>query len=207
MFGLKKKEDVFYDLFDVTMDKVLVAANCFKDLLNDFTDVSTKITNLKDIEHECDTHVHKILKALNASFVTPIDREDIYMIAKEMDNIVDSIEEVANRFDLFHVTEIREEAKEMASLIVDCVMELRILVNELRRMKRSSIINEKIIEVNRIENLGDVVYRSAIKSLFENETNAIEVIKWKQIFELMETSLDSCEDVANILEGVIMKHA
>jgi predicted phosphate transport protein (TIGR00153 family) len=207
MFNLKKKEDVFYDLFDGTMEKALEAANALVDLLEDYTDVETKIAHLKDIEHECDLHVHKVLKALNASFVTPIDREDIYMVAKEMDNIVDTIEEVANRFVLFHVTTIREEAKVMSKLIVECVFELKCLVNELRVMKRSKILKDKIIEVNRIENVGDVVYRNAIKGLFEKETNAIELIKWKQIYELMENSLDSCEDVANIIEGVIMKHA
>ena len=207
IFSLKKREDVFYDLFDETIDKALEAAHLLDDLMNDYTDITRKIAHLKDIEHECDMHVHKIMKALNASFITPIDREDIYSIAKEMDNIVDTIEEAANKFELFHVQEVRESAKVMSKLIVACVRELKIVVNELRRMKRSKILREKIIEVNRIENEGDVVYRSAIKSLFETETNALEVIKWKQIYEFLEDSIDACEDVANILEGVVMKHA
>lgn len=207
IFSLKKKEDVFYDLFDETIEKTLEAALLLENLMNDYTDIGSKIAHLKDIEHECDTHVHKIMKALNASFITPIDREDIYAIAKEMDNIVDTIEEAANKFDLFHVTEIRDSAKRMAALIVESVQELKIVVNELRRMKRSKLLREKIIEVNRIENEGDVVYRSAIKSLFETETNALEVVKWKQIYEFLEDSIDACEDVANIIEGVVMKHA
>ncbi len=207
IFSLKKKEDVFYDLFDETIEKTLEAALLLENLMNDYTDIGSKIAYLKDIEHECDTHVHKIMKALNASFITPIDREDIYAIAKEMDNIVDTIEEAANKFDLFHVTEIRDSAKRMATLIVESVQELKIVVNELRRMKRSKLLREKIIEVNRIENEGDVVYRSAIKSLFETETNALEVVKWKQIYEFLEDSIDACEDVANIIEGVVMKHA
>lgn len=207
IFSLKKREEVFYDLFDETIEKALEAALLLEELMNDYTDITRKIAHLKDIEHECDMHVHKIMKALNASFITPIDREDIYSIAKEMDNIVDTIEEAANKFELFHVTEVREAAKIMAKLIVACVRELKIVVNELRRMKRSKILREKIIEVNRIENEGDVVYRGAIKSLFETETNALEVIKWKQIYEFLEDSIDACEDVANILEGVVMKHA
>ena len=207
IFSLKKREDVFYDLFDETIEKALEAALLLDDLMNDYTDITKKIAHLKDIEHECDMHVHKIMKALNASFITPIDREDIYSIAKEMDNIVDTIEEAANKFELFHVSEIREEAKIMSKLIIACVTELKVVVNELRRMKRSKVLREKIIEVNRIENEGDVVYRRAIKSLFETETNALEVIKWKQIYEFLEDSIDACEDVANILEGVVMKHA
>jgi len=207
IFSLKKREDVFYDLFDETIEKALEAALLLDDLMNDYTDITRKIAHLKDIEHECDMHVHKIMKALNASFITPIDREDIYSIAKEMDTIVDTIEEAANKFELFHVTEIRVEAKVMSKLIIACVTELKVVVNELRRMKRSKVLREKIIEVNRIENEGDVVYRKAIKSLFETETNALEVIKWKQIYEFLEDSIDACEDVANILEGVVMKHA
>jgi predicted phosphate transport protein (TIGR00153 family) len=207
LFSLKKKEEIFYDLFDETVVKVVEAAEALDDLMNNYTDIIEKVCALKDIEHDCDVHIHKIMKALNASFITPIDREDIYMIAKEMDNIVDTIEEAANRFELFHVSVVREEAKIMGGLIVECVKELKVVVNEMRRMKRSKLLKVKIIEVNRIENEGDVVYRKAIKSLFENETNALEVIKWKQIYEFLEDSIDSCENVANILEGVVMKHA
>jgi hypothetical protein len=147
------------------------------------------------------------MKALNSSFITPIDREDIYNIAKEMDNIVDTIEEAANSFDLFLITEVRDEAKVMSRLILECIVELKVVVNEMRRMKKSKLLQEKIIEVNRIENEGDVIYRKAIKSLFENETPPLEVVKWKLIFEFLEESIDSCENVANILEGVVMKHA
>jgi uncharacterized protein len=207
IFSLKKREDVFYDLFDETILRVEWAGLALKDLMYDYTDVVTKICALKDIEHECDSHIHKIMKALNSSFITPIDREDIYMIAKEMDNIVDTIEEAANSFDLFLITEVREEAKMMSKLIVECVTELKVVVNEMRRMKKSKLLKDKIIEVNRIENEGDVLYRKAIKGLFEHEKDPLEVVKWKLIFEFLEESIDSCENVANILEGVVMKHA
>jgi len=207
VFSLKKKEDVFYDLFDETIDRVEQAGIALNDLMNDYTDVVTKICALKDIEHECDGHIHRIMKALNSSFITPIDREDIYNIAKEMDNIVDTIEEAANSFDLFLVTEVRDEAKIMSKLILECIVELKVVVNEMRRMKKSKLLKDKIIEVNRIENEGDVIYRKAIKSLFESDTPALEVVKWKLIFEFLEDSIDSCENVANILEGVVMKHA
>ena len=207
VFSLKRKEDIFYDLFDETIDRVEQAGIALNDLMNDYTDVVAKICLLKDIEHECDVHIHRIMKALNSSFIPPLDREDIYNIAKEMDNIVDTIEEAANSFDLFLIKEVRDEAKVMSSLILECIVELKVVVNEMRRMKKSKLLKEKIIEVNRIENEGDVIYRTAIKSLFENDTPPIEVIKWKLIFEFLEDSIDSCENVANILEGVVMKHA
>lgn len=207
MFGLKKKEDVFFGLFEQTVEKCIEAGNALDDLVNDYTDISTKIANLKKIENECDGHVHKIMKTLNASFITPFDREDIYYIAKEMDNIVDTIEEAANGFQIFHVEEMREEAIKMSKLIVMCIAELKYVITELKNMKKSKIMKEKIIEVNRIENEGDVVFRAAIEKLFTEETNAIEVVKWKIIYEFLENSMDACEHVANSIEGVVMKHA
>lgn len=207
MFGLKKREDVFFDLFVETIEKGVEAGYALQDLVNDYTDTAVKIENLKRIENECDSQVHKIMKTLNASFITPFDREDIYNIAKELDDIVDTIEEAANRFQIFNVVSIREETLVMSKLIVECVEELKILISELKNMKKSKILRDKIIEVNRIENEGDAVFRKAMEKLFREETDAIEVVKWKIIFEFLENSMDACEHVANILEGVVMKHA
>lgn len=207
MFGLKKKEEVFFNLFTETIEKGVEAGEKLKLLMEDFTDIEAKTEDLKKIENECDGKVHKIMRALSASFITPFEREDIYYIAKELDNIVDTIEEAANRFLIFNVKEIREDALVMSKLIVECVRELEKLIGELKIMKKSKTLREHIIEVNRIENEGDVVFRSAMEKLFTEETNAIEVIKWKEIYEFLENSMDACENVANTLEGVVMKNA
>jgi len=150
---------------------------------------------------------HKILKHLNENRNTPMDREDIYNIARELDDIVDCIEEVANRFVIFGIEIMRPEALTMAKLILQAIRELETLFQHLHEIKSNTIVMEQVIEVNRIENEGDVVYRGTLARLFQEEKDPIEIIKWKHIYEQLEESLDACENVANQIEGVIMKYS
>ena len=190
MLGLKKREEVFFDLFTETIEKGVEAGIKLNSLMEDFTNIAAKAEELKKIENECDNKVHKIMKTLKLpSFITPFDREDIYFIAKELDNIVDTIEEAANRFLIFNIKEVKEDALIMSRLIVDCIRELEKLIGELKNLKKSKALRHYIIEVNRIENEGDVVFRRAMEKLFTDETNAMEVIKWKEIYEFLENSL------------------
>ena len=207
MFRITPKEGIFFELFANTAADTCQAANMLEELMNNYVDVTNKIRAIEEIEHKCDSHVHKMLEQLNRSFITPIDREDIYMIAKELDNITDYIESTAHRFRMFNVTSIREDAKLLAKLIVQCTKELMNVMAELKKMKTSKILKEKIIEVNRIEDEADEIFRSAMQRLFVSESNPIEVIKWKEIYEYLENTLDACEDVANLIEGVVMKNA
>lgn len=207
MFRITKKEEIFFDMFVETTQNSCRAAEMLVDLMKNYTDVNKKIKAIEDVEHECDQYVHKILAQLNKSFITPIDREDIYLIAKELDNITDYVESTAHRFKMLNVVTIREEAIKLAELAVVCTKELKDVMTELKNMKRSKTLKDKVIEVNRIENEGDEIYRNAMANLFTNEKDAIEVIKWKEIYEYLENTLDACEDVANIVEGVVMKNA
>ena len=160
-----------------------------------------------EVSEHTSLHVHKVLEQLNRSFITPIDREDIYYIAKELDNITDSIEATAHRFLMFHVKEVREEAKKLSTMVKQCAEALQRVMQEMKSMKTSKTLTGYIIEVNRIEDEGDRVFRKAISDLFSDEPNSLEVIKWMEIFDYLENTLDACEDVANIIEGVVMKHA
>ncbi|MEA4922647.1 MAG: DUF47 family protein [Eubacteriaceae bacterium] len=207
MVGIKKKEDVFYGMFTDFCEKILEAAEAFADIVHNFEDVDNKVANMKVLETECDMEAHKILQALHGSFITPFDREDIYSITREMDEIVDCMEEVANRFSVFDIREIKPEAVVMADMTVQSIKELKKMFEHLPELKKNSMVMEQIIEVNRIENEGDVIFRRALSTLFREEKDPIELIKWKHLFEQMEESLDSCETVANILEGVVMKYA
>lgn len=207
MLKAKKKEDIFYTMFINYAGKIVKAGEAFIDLVRNYEEVEDKVASIKVLETECDMEAHKILKALNGSFVTPFDREDIYEVTKQMDDIVDSIEEVANRFMVFDVKTLRPETLYMADLIMQSIRELEVLFMHLSEMKKNSIVMDQIIEVNRLENEGDVTYRKALTKLFKEETNPIELIKWKHLFEELEASLDSCENVANIMEGVVMKYA
>lgn len=207
MFGLKKKEDIFYTLFIDYARKIEIAGEKFLDLLQNYEDVEDKVEKIKTLETECDQYAHDILNKLNVAFITPFDREDIYNVTKQMDDIVDCIEEASNRFVVFDVKQIRPEALEIGNLILKCTQELVVLFEHLPDLKKNNLVKTQIIEVNRLENEGDVIYREALMKLFREDINPVELIKWKHILEQLENSLDSCENVANIIEGVAMKYA
>lgn len=205
--GIKRKEDVFYEMFVGFSDKIIMAGESFADLVNDFTDVEEKVANLKVLETECDMETHKILKNLHGSYITPFDREDIYSITREMDEIVDSMEEIGNRMYLFDVRQMRPEAVALTGILLQSIRELQVVFKHLHEMNKNSIVREQIIEVNRLENEGDLVFRKATAALFRQEKDPVELVKWKHIFEMLEDGIDTVENVANIIEGVSMKYA
>jgi len=207
MIGVKKKEDEFFRLLREFAEKIVVVSESLQQLLNDYTDVEQKAADLKIMETECDVLTHNILTALNGSYVTPFDREDIYDIAKGLDEIVDSIEEVGNRFLIYNAKYVRPECKVIASLLVQSTRELNILFSHLGEIKKNQISREQVIEINRIENECDVVFRKAVLDLFSNEKDPKELLIWGYLFELLEGCLDACENVANTIEGVVMKNA
>lgn len=207
MIGVKKKEDEFFQLLIDFSGKIVKAGELFSDLIENYTNVEEKVAAMKVMETECDMQAHKIHSALRASFVTPFDREDIYEITNEMDAIVDSLEEVANRFVVFDVKELRPSAHLMTLNIMQAIRELEIMFKHLSEIKKNNVVKEQIIEVNRIENEGDILYRKSLAELFREEKDPIELIKWKHLYEQLEHSLDSCEHVANIIEGVVTKYA
>jgi predicted phosphate transport protein (TIGR00153 family) len=159
------------------------------------------------VEHEGDRKQHEILEQLNKTFITPFDREDIYVIAKDMDDIIDYIESTASRFVMLNVTYATKESIILSDMIVACCKEIITLMEELKNMKTSKYLSKKIIEINRIEEDGDRVSRRAIMDLFRSNVEAIEVIKWREIYQYLEDTLDACEDIANVIEGVVMKNA
>jgi predicted phosphate transport protein (TIGR00153 family) len=207
LIGVKKKEDEFYVLLREFSAKIVVVGESLQNLVNDYTDVENKAAGLKLLETECDVLTHDSLTALNGSFVTPFDREDIFEITKGLDEIVDLMEEVGSRFLIFDVGEMRPQAKIIASLIVQCIKELDILFRHLHEIKRNNIAREQVIEINRLENEGDVIFRSATHELFSKEKDPIELVKWKHLYEQLEACLDACENVANNIEGVVVKYA
>ncbi len=207
MFRITRKEEIFFDMFVETADNACKAAEMLEELMVNYVNVKEKVGAIEEAEHACDKQVHKILEQLNKSFITPIDREDIYLIAKELDNITDAIESTAHRFVMFNVKEVTPEAIQLAKLITESTKELKLLMAEVKDMKSSKVLAEKIVEVNRVEDDGDTVFRDAVSNLFSGKRETLDVIIWKEIYEYMENTLDACEDVANIVEGVVMKHA
>ena len=206
MFKTTKNDMIFFDLFSRVMDDTCKAAEYLRDIFTNLNDIDDKMNKIEKLEHSCDRTIHDLIEHLNRSFVTPIDREDIFIIAKGVDNIIDSIEETAQDLKLFSITSIRPQSLEMTRLIIQCTQVLSVVVSELRNIRTSKIMQSKIIEVNHIENEGDTTYNKIIHDLFTNEKNPIEIIKWKEIFEDMESTLDSCEDIANVIEGIVSKN-
>lgn len=207
MFSLKPKEEVFFNLFIESAKNVHEAALKLREMMDNLDKRDSKLREIEHLEHRGDKLVHDIFENLNTKFITPIDREDIHMIAKEMDDIIDHMESTANRFIMFNIDVCTKEAKVVAEMIIDSTRELIALMEELKVMRKSKKLSEKIIEINRIEDEGDTFFRQTVKELFSGNTETLEVIKWREIYEFLEKTLDACEGVADIVEGVVMKHA
>lgn len=207
MFNLSPKEDKFFDYFIQFGETATEAAEILKNLTNDLREAEIKFREIEEVEHKGDKLLHEIMEALNKTFITPIDREDIYEIAKALDDIVDNIEATASRFIMFNVTETREAAKVLAELILQSCKEVTKLMKAFKTMKKSQNVITSIIEINRMEDQGDNDFRVAVRALFTSDIPTLEVIKWREIYEFYEQTLDACEDVSDIVEGVVMKHA
>jgi uncharacterized protein len=207
MFRLKPREDKFFELFIKNSELSYATAMELRDFMKDMSNPETKYGRIKELEHEGDMQVHAIFEELNKTFITPLDREDIHMIAKALDQVTDFIEQTGSRFLMYGIEKAPDSALSIADMIVDCTKELVDLMKELKPGSKPEALKKKIIEINRIEEIGDNAFRKAIKDLFVHSTSPIEVIKWKDIYENLEACLDSCEEVANIIEGVVMKNA
>ena len=204
LLNLLPKEEQYFDLFKQMTLYIVDAARELKQMLADkqpsFTEYSQRI---KRLEHACDELTHTISTKLNKSFITPFDREDIYLMSSALDDIVDLIDDAARAIIIFDVTEIRDYAHDFANVLEKMTEQLREIVATLQKPKN---ITQRLVEVHRLENDGDDIYHAAIAELFHDEKDPLTVLKWKEIYEKMEAAIDRCENVANIIESVIIKH-
>ncbi len=206
MFG-KKREENFFDMFKVLSGFACQAAGKLDSLINDYTSIELKCHEIEDLEHSADQQVSRIYGQLNHSFITPIDREDIFLVAKRLDQVTDQIDSAAQRFLMYNVEGTTEEAKIFSRLIVKCCGYLNDVVVELKNFKRSKRINEGIKLVNELEHDGDNHYHAVVRKLFRESSDALHVLKWKEMYQEFERILDACEDVANTILSVVMKNS
>ncbi len=205
MFGLIPKEEKFFVMFkDMTLN-IIEGAKLLKEMLDNYDDPATCQRKIKDVEHKGDSLTHEIIKTLNKSFITPLDREDIYSLSAALDDILDLIDASSQRFIMYNVEKPTPEAKELAFLILQSCQAVAKAVSHLGG--KFEHIYEHCIEVNALENEADRVCREAISRLFDEEKDPIQLIKWKEIYETLERATDKCEDAANILESVVVKNA
>jgi len=201
------RDERFYDFFEASVRKVTEGAVQLEELIRDFKEVSVRAKRIKDTEHEGDVVTHDTVAMLNRTFVTPLDREDIHNLITSLDDVLDYIEACAERLNLFKIGKTTEEAMLLVGILVKSVREVEQAVFKLRRLKGADSIMKNCIEINRLENEGDYVCRAAVAKLFDKENDPLEVIKWKEIYETLENAIDRCEDVANVLEGIVLKNA
>ena len=205
-FSLLPKEYQFFDLFDKMAADAIDAARCFKEFAIMGTFDKKAIEKMHIIEERCDESTHEIIDRLNRTFITPFDREDIYSLAHEFDSVIDIIQSMTNRMRLYNLhNAVNEDLIKFAELIEDSVECLSNAVKGLRDLKQTSQISTCCINVNSLENLGDQHRDAVLSKLFDNSTDPLEVIKWKDIFMDAETVLDKCEDVANIVAAILIK--
>jgi uncharacterized protein len=205
MFNFLPKEVRFYDYFEQQSDNILKAAALLHDLARDFSDARAKTHLIKEVEHAGDLITHEIVRKLNTTFITPLDREDIHALATRLDDVLDYIEAAAERLVVYRIKEPTSACRAFAEVIVKTAEAMDRAIRCLRNMDPG--FHEHAVEVNRLENTADNLLRDSLAALFEEQGDPIEVIKWKEIYETMEIVTDRCEDVANVIEGIILKMA
>ncbi|MGH9861934.1 MAG: DUF47 domain-containing protein [Candidatus Acidiferrales bacterium] len=199
---LLPRERSFFALFTELTTNIAEGARALAALFRDYRDVPAQVDKIKDIEHKGDQLTHQIITRLNQTFITPLDREDIHELTTKLDDVLDLIDAVATRLVIYRVNTLRPGAVELADVLVRATDEIHAAV---RRLEKPDGIIEHCIEIKRLENLGDATVRAAMARLFEEEKNPVELLKWKEILEVLETATDKCEDVANVLEAVVLK--
>lgn len=204
-FSLIPREEKFFELFEAQAAHNVAAAKVFKELAQKWSLESPLFDKLRDIEHEADISTHEIIDKLNRTFVTPFDREDIHELASELDDVVDILQSVASRMQLYHIDKSTDELKNMAGILVEATETMQKAVTSLKDLSNTRRLLDYCIEINRLENAGDRTLEQSLSRLFQGKPDPLEVIKWKEIYEALEAAIDKCEDVANTIEGIVVK--
>jgi len=198
------RDDKYFALLSSLIGKVRAGAVVFVQLLADYEHRAEYAARIKAIEEECDDLLADLIAKLNVSFITPLDRDDIYALATQCDDIIDEINGMARGLEIYHAVALRLDVPEIAAILADSLAEVEAAFGQL---KGHNGVTEHTERVRRLEKRGDVLYAEALHRLFTEETNAIEVIRWVSIYERLEDSIDRCKHLAQVLEGVVVKHA
>jgi len=207
IFKFLPKEFNFIDLFEKQVNYAVDAAKYFKELVSKGTIDQASLDKMRSIEHQGDDAAHTIIEQLNKTFITPFDREDIHSLVKELDDIIDMINTIASRLLVYKVPDFKVKLAEFASVIEESVYAVARAVKGMRNIKNSRSVMEACVEINRLENVGDSMRDAVLADLFDTEKDPIALIKWKEIYQDAETVLDICEDVAHVVESILVKQA
>jgi len=206
-FSLIPRQSKFFDLFEESARNMVKTSRALKDMIDTWEVIDGRVAEITELEHEGDSITHQIIAQVNRTFVTPFDREDIALLAHTMDDVTDFIHAAADAMLIYKIDQASQRAKELANIILEATEEIERAVSGLRRRAELKQILGRCVEINRLENMADRVFRAAMAELFDDAMDIAKVIKWREIYEHMESATDRCEDVANVLEGVALKHA
>jgi uncharacterized protein len=204
---LMPRSDEFFDDFDAQAEVTVRGTKLLAALLDDFTDVERKVSAIKEVEHEGDQIAHRSFERLHRQFITPFDRAEIHRLLGHIDDVLDLTDATAERLLLYEVGPVPQAAKDLALVLVPCAEKLQHAVRLLRNIKHPEQILAACRDIKTLESAADELGRSAIAALFKSGSDALNIMKWKEIYDLMETATDRCEDVANVIEGVVLEHA
>ncbi len=207
MFNFLPKNTKFFDYFDRDTEILVHAAECFCRFLESSSDAKESSRRLKELEHEADRVTHESMELLHRSFITPLDRGDLRRLILALDEIVDYLDDAARRIAIYEVGEVLPEVCAMGKVVVDLAKAVQAAVHELRFLHKKNRVREHCIEIQRLENLGDRLHHIALASIFKNCENPLMVMKWKEIIDLIELSMDAAEDVAHVIEGIVVENA
>lgn len=204
---LLPRDESFFDDFEKHAQKTVEGCRTFVDMAQGKLPTAEACPRIKAIESECDAITHHVVERLHKVFITPIDRNDIFRLISKMDDVMDFVEAASQRVALYEVNGNNKELWDLARVLQSGSERISEAVTGMRNLKHPNLILEKCVEINRLENEADVQLRAAIAKLFKEQKDPIQVVKWKEIFELLETATDRCEDVANIIEGVVLENS
>jgi uncharacterized protein len=202
-FRLIPREEKFYTDFQALADELKRGSRLLEQMVAPDKPIWDKADEIKEVEHKCDFLTHEIIQRLNRTFVTPLDREDIHALARSLDDVMDAIDASASLVRLYRLETVRFGARELAHIITSCTDQVRLALEALEQNKG---VATHAIEINRLENEADRAHQQAVSRLFDDEKDPIVVMKWKETLDFLEDATDRCEDVANVLEGVVVKH-
>lgn len=206
MINLLPRDTVFFDLFESMGKLAIVAASRLKDLAVHFPNITDDVGRIREAEHSADELAHKALDRLDRTFITPFDREDIHQLVKELDDVIDNIDALAKRFTLYHVTNMEPQFLKQCDVLIGATTELSKAVAMLRKTTKLVDLSPSLIEVHRLESLGDDNHHAAIHELYGGAHDPLHVMKWKEIYDYVENAIDGCEDVTNTIERIVLKN-
>ena len=201
---LLPRDELFFDLFDQLAAHLTMSARMLTDLFADPKRVSEHVRKIKEVEHKADVLTAGINQRINKSFVTPIDREDIHMLASRLDDVIDLLDGTARRFEMLHLSTVTPHATQLNRVLLQAAERIQVAVSSIRKPK---LVTEHTAEIKRLEEEGDAIYHEAVGALFTGTPNPLDVMRWKEMYDTLERAIDSCMGVAQALQSISLKNA